>query len=200
MLFTELIAKEQADLPNNYFVIMFATMFTGMIPVITTANIITEEKDKNTLRVLRMSNVKPIEYLLGIGSYVFFICILASIVFGVAGEFKENDLLKFIIVVCLGVLTSIILGAAIGILAKNQMSASSIVVPVGMFLGFIPMIEMFNDSIKEFSKYLYTQQINYLINDLSSSNFTLERFIIIGCNVVVFFGIFVAAYRKGNLV
>lgn len=50
----------------------FITMHIVMIPIINMANIIAEEKEKNTLRVLIMSNVKPMEYLIGIGLSVFY--------------------------------------------------------------------------------------------------------------------------------
>lgn len=199
ILFTGLIAKNESDIPSNYFVIIFATMFIGMIPTMTTANIITEEKDNNTLRVLMMSNVKPSEYLLGIGFFVFSVCTIGIIIFGVIGKFEDGNLIRFILTMCIGIIASIILGATIGILSKNQMSSSSIVLPVGVILGFLPMMEMFNDSINVFSKYIYTQQINYLINDLSKSNFTFERLTIIGANILVFIIIFGYSYRKGNV-
>ena len=49
------------EMPKNYFVTMFAAMYIGMAPLTSMAAVIAEEKEKNTLRVLMMSNVRPHE-------------------------------------------------------------------------------------------------------------------------------------------
>ena len=63
-------------MPERFFVTLFATMYIGMAPLTSMAAIIAEEKEKNTLRVLMLSNVKPAEYLMGTGSYIWLICML----------------------------------------------------------------------------------------------------------------------------
>lgn len=199
LILTETIAKGNSEIPRTYFVVLFATMYAGMVPNVIMASIITEEKEQNTLRVLIMSNVKPLEYLLGVGSYTFLICSLGAVFFGVVGGYRGAELTAFVGILIIGILSSLILGSTIGILMKNQMSANSVVLPVAMVAAFLPMIAMFNETFAKFSRFLYTQQINYLVNDLSRSNFTLERFLIIGVNMIVFLGIFLFAYRKGTL-
>ena len=71
-LFTILMenAVIMQDMPEHFFVTLFAAMYIGMAPLTSMAAIISEEKEKNTLRVLLMSDVKPHEYLLGTGSYI----------------------------------------------------------------------------------------------------------------------------------
>ena len=59
------------NMPEHFFVKLFAVMFVGMAPLTCMSAIISEEKEKNTLRALMMSNVKPFENLFGVGSYVF---------------------------------------------------------------------------------------------------------------------------------
>lgn len=198
-ILTETITTGDAGLKHTYFVTLFATMYTGMVPMINMASIITEEKEKNTLRVLMMANVKPIEYLIGVGSYIFIICGIGILAFGLMGGFVGMELVKFILILMLGVLASIILGSVIGIYAKNQISASALVLPISMIASFLPMISMFNKSIEAVSKILYTQQINYLINDLSASNLTFDRFAIVISNMVIFLVVFFFAYKVKSL-
>ena len=62
------------DMPEHFFATLFAVMYMGMAPLTAMASIISEEKEKNTLRVLRMANVKPAEYLVGVGIYIWVIC------------------------------------------------------------------------------------------------------------------------------
>jgi ABC-2 type transport system permease protein len=57
-------------MPDHFFVNMFATMYIGMAPLVSISSIIAEEKEKNTLRVLHMANVKAGEYLLGNAIYI----------------------------------------------------------------------------------------------------------------------------------
>lgn len=197
IIMTELIAKNQDDIPNNMFIVMFATMFIGMIPTSAVANIITEEKEKNSLRVLMMANVKPMEYLLGIGLFTFCICIFDTIIFALAAGVSGFELLRFFFVMLIGIIGSIMLGATVGILCKNQMSATGIILPIGLVLGMLPMVDKFNDKIGNFSKFFYTQQIDYLINDLSIGNFTFYRFAIIIVNIMILLVIFIYSYKKG---
>lgn len=187
------------NLPDNFFVTLFATMFIGMAPMTSIASIISEEKEKNTLRVLMMANVKPLEYLIGVGTYILVLCALGAVVFGLVGAYTGERLLRFIIVMVIGILASMLLGAALGMLSKNQMSASSLTVPIMIVFSFLPMIAMFNTSIEKVSKIIYTQQIYYLINNLSVSNFNAVKFIIIGANIIVFYSVFIFAYKKKGL-
>ena len=186
-------------LPATYFVTLFATMYVGMAPMTSIASIIAEEKENNTLRVLLMSNVKPTEYLLGVGIYIFGICSAGAVAFGLIGGFLGAEFVRFVLILMVGIITSILIGSAIGMMAKNQMGATSIASPVMMVFSFLPMISMFNESVGRFSKIIYTQQINYLVSDLSVGNFRWDRFAIIGGNMVVYLGIFMYAYRKKGL-
>ncbi|MDL2225004.1 ABC transporter permease [Eubacteriales bacterium OttesenSCG-928-M02] len=183
----------------HYFVTLFSIMYAGMAPTVAISSIITEEKEQNTLRVLMMNNVKPMEYLLGVGGYVFTISAIGCICFGFMGGFALLDFLKFLSILLTGVLASILLGAIVGILSKNQMSATSLVLPISMVAAFLPMIALFNESFANISQVLYTQQIHYLINDFSAANYTWDRFAIIGANILLFALIFVFAYRKKSL-
>ena len=186
-------------LPATYFVTLFATMYVGMAPMTSIASIIAEEKENNTLRVLLMSNVKPTEYLLGVGIYIFGICSAGAVAFGLIGGFLGAEFVRFVLILMVGIITSILIGSAIGMMAKNQMGATSIAIPVMMVFSFLPMISMFNESVGRFSKIIYTQQINYLVSDLSVGNFRWDRFAIIGGNMMVYLGIFMYAYRKKGL-
>lgn len=51
-------------------------MYIGMASLTSVASIISEEKEKNTLRVLQMSNVKAFEYLISNAIYVASVCMV----------------------------------------------------------------------------------------------------------------------------
>lgn len=183
-------------MPEHFFANLFAIMYVGMAPLTAMSAIISEEKEKNTLRVLHMCNVKSIEYLLGNAIYIVFICMIGSLIIGLAGGYTGIELCIFMLIMFFGHIISVLLGAAIGGFSKNQMMATSISVPVMMILSFLPMISVFNDTVKKIARLFYSQQLYLLINYLNKIKIELETIVIIGFNLIIIFSCFVTAYQK----
>lgn len=182
----------------NFFTNLFGVMFIGMAPLTSIASIIAEEKEKNTLRVLLLSNVNPAAYLLGVGLYIWVICMLGGLVIGVAGGHEGEVLLKFMIAMGIGIFLSILLGAVIGVFSKNQMKATSLTVPVMMIFSFLPMLAMFNETIAKIAKITYSQQIYGIFTDLGQSIST-EAGVVLAVNFVVAVVLFVVIYKKRGM-
>ena len=187
------------DMPEHFFAKLFAVMFVGMAPLTCMSAIISEEKEKNTLRVLLMSNVKPGEYLIGTGAYVFVMCAVGMAVFAAAGGYGGMELVRFIAVMSAGVILSELTGAVIGLFSRNQMTATSISVPVMMVIAFLPMLSMFNDTIKSVARVTYSQQISELISDIGNSPASAESIAVIAVNFALAVILFITAYRKKGL-
>ena len=183
-------------MPAHFFANLFASMYIGMAPLTSVASIISEEKEKNTLRVLQMSNVRAIEYLISNAIYVVLVCMIGSLVMGLTGGYRGRELLYFLLIMLVGHFTSIIVGATIGVASKNQMMATSLTVPVMMIFSFLPMLSMFNDSIMKISKYIFTGQLFVLINEVSDLRVGTETALILGGNILLAFVVFVVVYRK----
>ena len=171
-------------------------MFVGMSPLVATSSILSEEKDEGTLRVLFMSNVKSVEYLLAIGSYVFLFSMAGAGVMCLAGGYTGFDALKFLIILAVGILTSILIGAAIGVFSKTQMVATSIMTPLMMVFAFVPMIGGFNEQVQKVSKVLYSGQIDYLIGNIESNESMISSLLIILINAIIALVLFALAYRN----
>lgn len=186
-------------MPKNFFVYLFATMYIGMAPLTSTASIIAEEKEKNTLRVLMMSNVKPYEYLSGIGSYVWLACMLGATVICAAGSYEIKTGIVFMAIMAIGILSSLLVGAAIGTWSKTQMVATSMVVPVMMIFSFMPMLSLFNTTIAKVAKYIYSEQISLLLQQISSMHITAENILIIAVNMLLAAVLFAVAYKRSGL-
>lgn len=185
------------EMPEHFFAKLFAVMFIGMAPLTCMSAVISEEKEKNTLRVLMMSNVKPVQYLSGIGSYIWIMCMAGAAVFAILGEYKGADTVRFLLVMAVGIIISMLVGAVIGIVSKNQMSATSVTIPVMMIFSFLPMLSMFNDTIGKIARITYSQQINLLVN----SNFedVTNSIIVLAVNFTLAAVLFFAAYRKNGM-
>lgn len=187
------------DMPEKFFVKLFSVMFVGMAPLTCISAIISEEKEKNTLRTLMMSNVKPLEYLCGIGGYVWLMCMAGTAVFAVCGGFTGVSLVKFVAVMAAGVILSELIGGVIGIFSKNQMSATSVTIPVMMIFSFLPMLSMFNDKIEKIANLTYTQHLSVLINGLGTASIEAKNLLIPAINLLIAVVLFVAAFKKRGM-
>ncbi len=186
-------------MPDNFFVCLFSTMYIGMAPLTSMAAIVSEEKEKNTLKVLMMSNVKPAEYLLGVGGYIWFICMIGSAVFCLEGKYMKKEAILFMGIMAIGIFISLLIGAAIGTLSSNQMMATSITVPVMMIFSFLPMLSMFNEKIETIAKFIYSQQISILISQIKHWQLDIASILVIISNIVIAALLFTFSYRKCGL-
>lgn len=184
-------------MPELFFTKLFSIMYIGMAPITSVAAIISEEKEKNTLRVLMMANVRPWQYLIGVGIYVWVICMLGAC--AMATGLSADQIAFYMIMMGLGFIISIIAGACIGIYAKNQMAATSIVMPGMMILAFAPMLAMFNGKIAKVAKILYTEQLKEMLETMSFDGIVGQSLTIVIVNAVVFIALFAIAYKRKGL-
>ena len=190
-------AIDVEGMPDMFFTKLFSVMYIGMAPLTTCSAIISEEKEKNTLRVLMMSNVKAWQYLCGVGIYVWIICMCGATLMSTG--FTGRDVLFYLGVMGVGFAISIVIGGCIGIYAKNQMVATSLYMPVFMILSFVPMLALFNENIKKVSKIFYTQQLRMILDDLSFDGFTPQSAIIILVNITLAITLFFLIFKKKGL-
>ncbi len=184
-------------MPELFFTKLFAIMYIGMAPITSVAAIISEEKEKNTLRVLMMANVKPWQYLCGVGFYVWAICMIGAGVMSLG--FSGKDRVFFLGLMGIGFFISILAGACVGIFAKNQMAATSLVMPGMMILAFLPMLSMFNEKIAKVAKIFYTEQLKNILEKMSFSDMPENAVWIILINAVVLVCLFSFAYKRKGL-
>lgn len=187
------------EIPENFFVLLFAAMYIGMAPLVSISAIISEEKEQNTLRVLLMSNVRPHEYLLGIGGYVWLFCMLGSGVICIAGNYSLKERVYFMLAMAVGIIASLLLGAAIGTFSRTQMMATSLSVPIMLLFSFLPMLSLFNNTIAKVAKYTYSEQIRLTLAGISDLRFSGESVCILAANMLLFAGLFLIAYKRSEL-
>ena len=185
------------DMPDFFFTKLFAIMYMGMAPLTSVASIIAEEKEKNTLRVLMMANVKPWEYLMGVGLYVWTLCMAGAGV--MATGIPAENIPFFLTVMAAGFAVSIVMGACIGIFSANQMVATSLFMPVMLVLSFAPMLALFNDKIEKVAGIFYTQQLRLLLNQMSFDGIKTETVLVVVVNAALAIGLFFAAFRIKGL-
>lgn len=185
------------DMPELFFTKLFSVMYMGMAPLVAVASIIAEEKEKNTLRVLTMANVKAWEYLAGIGIYVWTICMAGAGV--MATTLSSGDIPFYLGVMAAGFIISIAIGACIGIIASNQMAATSLSLPVMLIFSFMPMLAMFNDKIEKIAGIFYTQQIRELLGNMTFDGIKTETMLVVAVNALLALSLFFVAFKRKGL-
>ena len=196
----DIAAMLAANMPN--IVTMQASIFAGMGLIMVIAGIVAEDIEKKSLRFITMAGVKPGAYLLGTSSVILFVSFFTSAAFSLVGGFTGLDFWIFTASLMSGVTGSIVLGATIGILTKNQQSASALSMPIGLVLGFGPMMAQFNDNIARLLHIFYTQQLNVVASYLTIGGVETplwQSFVIMWANVAVLGILFAIAYSKKGL-
>jgi ABC-2 type transport system permease protein len=184
--------KGQAGM-DSLFVSMFSTMHCVFTPIMATSSIIAEEKEKNTLRVLFLSNVTLKEYLLSIGGFVLLANLITGSIFLLFTEYSVKQSLIFMASLAIGSLISLVLGACLGLYSKNAAAASGMAISIGMIFAFMPMLANFNSGIEAISKFTFSGQISYF---LAGKDVTVFGLIVLVINFVLLFAIATVLYSK----
>ena len=146
-----------------------------------------------------MCSVKPWQYLISVGAYIFIMCMVGTAVFAVLGEYKGTELAVFIFSVAFGIILSELIGAVIGIFSRNQMAATSLTLPIMMVFSFSPMLSMFNETIKKIAGITYLQQISNILNGMGTSEISVKSIIVISVNFIIGLVLFAFVYKKKGL-
>jgi len=196
-IMTEFIARPDDYLPDTMFVGMFAAMFASMVLIPTAAGIIAGDKEGNSMRLMFMSGVRPVQYLVGITTVLLVLATLTSAVFLIMTGAGGSEALVFMVAMIGSILCSILLGSSLGLAAKSVQASTAIALPVAMVFGMTPMLALFNDTVARIFQPFYTMQTSRLIEDLSAN--PTEPLLIIAGNVVVFVALFLLLYKRKGL-
>ncbi len=79
------------------------------------------------------------------------------------------------------------------------MMATSVTVPVMMVFSFLPMLSMFNTAVAKAAKFLYSEQVSRMMNQLHDFHPDGAGMVIIAVNMLIAAGLFAAAFRKCGL-
>ncbi len=191
------------DIKNLSVPNMMASIFVGMGIVIIVAGVIAEDKENKSLRFLVMAGVKPTTYLLGIGSFIFLVSLVPSVAFSLINKFYGQEFWLYMALMMSGVLASILLGAIVGILSKNQQAATGMAMPIAMILGFGPMLAQFNEVVKKIFSIFYTQQLNVVSGCIMTGHelgtVIWKSFATMWINIAILVVLFVFSFTKKGL-
>lgn len=156
-----------------------------IVGVFIQAAIVAEEKEKNTLRGLLLSPVKPFEVLVGKSMLS---AILAILVMLISMFIINNNIpspIPFMISIGLSLVIYISLGTLLGLFSRSVMDTSMIGMPVLLIFGMSPIIKALseNDALIKILDYLPNEQLDMIWTDLSNE----KMFFDISGNLLILF-------------
>ena len=168
VMITALKGEEGMD---NIFVPMFAAMHCSFAPLVISSNILSEEKEKGTLRSLIMAGVSRVKVLISLAVFVLASVLLTGCAFLLMKPFTLQTAMWFAAAMLTGAAVSTLIGLCIGIYSKNVTAANGLAVPIGLVFALLPMLGQFNNGIAKVARYTYSGQLR---NVFEGGTFTLN--------------------------
>lgn len=158
ILYSQMDMSSSPEELNAYILGMGLVMNIGMMGIYCPCLLLAEEKEKKTLRVLMTSSVNGLEFFLGSILPVFIATVILNFVLMPISGFiiSGSNLITFTIVSVIASLISCIIGMILGIFAKNQVSAGTIMTPILMIFIFIPIFSELISVLANISKLMFT--------------------------------------------
>ena len=177
---------------TDFFVPMFAAMHCSFSPITLSSNILSEEKEKGTLRSLVMAGVSGIQYLISLSVFVIVFSMLTGSAFLLMGDFDPQCTLTFAGAMLAGVILSTLAGLCVGIRSKNVSGANGIAVPVGLVLALLCA----GSALAATNSYVYSGQISGL---MQGGDITSKTVAVLCAYFVGLWGLLILLFRRNKL-
>ena len=181
---------------DNVFVPMFAAMHCSFAPLVVSSNILSEEKEKGTLRSLIMAGVSRVKYLISLSIFVLLSVMLTGSTFLLMKDFTAQSAEAFAGAMLAGSAVSALIGLCIGIYSKNVTAANGIAVPVGLVFALLPMLGQFNGSIAQVAGYTYSGQLRAVFE---GGEFTLNTALVSAAYFVALSVMLIILFRRKGM-
>ena len=175
--------------------LLFTIMGDIMPPMISIASQVAEEREKGIIRGLIYIGVNSFEYLAGMmmcTAMFSFICscLMCSVI--------ENKLdiaisLEIMLIHLVAIMCSMVIGAIIGVLAKNQVAVSAMVVPISICILFLSMLGVSKEKVHIVSQYFYSQTT---LDVMIKNSVDKKDILIFLMNIFILTVMFVLFYKR----
>ena len=156
---------KEAGMPRNFVLTLCELLNLSAIPLTGLAMMVAEEKEKNTLRVLMLSDVSALEYIFSKIISVLVLMELITIVIFFITATQLSYLPMFLLVTTVTSISMLLFGAVVGLLSKDQMSTSTLSTPLMILFLIPPMCQNMNEVIDKIASIVPTTKMMAIIND-----------------------------------
>ena len=156
---------KEAGMPSNFVLTLCELLNLSAITLTGLAMMVAEEKEKNTLRVLMLSDVSALEYIFSKIISVLVLMELITIVIFFITATQLSYLPMFLLVTTVTSISMLLFGSVVGLLSKDQMSTSTLSTPLMILFLIPPMFQNMNEVIDKIASIVPTTRMMAIIND-----------------------------------
>ena len=156
---------KEAGMPSNFVLTLCELLNLSAIPLTGLAMMVAEEKEKNTLRVLMLSDVSALEYIFSKIISVLVLMELITIVIFFITATQLSYLPMLLLVTTVTSISMLLFGSVVGLLSKDQMSTSTLSTPLMILFLIPPMFQNMNEVIDKIASIVPTTRMMAIIND-----------------------------------
>lgn len=189
-------AMQGEEKMGDIFIPMFAAMHCSFAPLVISSNILSEEKEKGTLRSLVMAGVSRIQYLVSLFIFVLIAVMLTGSAFLLMRPVTAFYAEAFAAAMLLGSAVSAVIGMCIGLYSKNVTAANGIAVPVGLVFALLPMLGQFNSSLSKAAEFTYSGQLRTVFE---GGGFTTQTWLVSVAYLAALSFLLVILFRQKRL-
>lgn len=163
-----------------------------------------EEKEKNTLRVLMTSSVSSLEFFIAslLPPLILMMCVNLLLVPLSENNFTNIPLFSYLLMTTICSCISLMLGFVIGLLAKNQMQTTLLLMPFMLILAFLPMFSVFNTGAEKLAGFLYVGVLNDFVNLVTAGSpyqWSFKTIAVLVAWIIIATLTFMFVYRRNSL-
>lgn len=185
------------SLDSRFVLTLGLLMSMSLMPISVMSMMIAEEKEKNTLRTLMLSNVSAADFLASKSLVIFLIAQLVNLfIYTLSGAESGIGIVLFFLVTSFSILCMLLFGAVVGILCRNQMSTGMLSAPLALLFLMPAVFAEIHEGIARFARFTPTHAMMTLLSEGGVTLFpigVLLAWMVIGA---VLFGV---AYQKKRL-
>lgn len=174
-------------------IFMYLGMHCTLIPIMSSASAVAQDKEKNTLRAMMMNGVSPFEYLIGVSAFNILLTVAFSSLFVImAADVSVVGRIYLAALLCS--MISTLIGLTIGAYAQNMTAATSLTMVIGLPLMLLTAYSNISPALEKYANVLYNKQAMNVLADEGLING--KSLFVIGCNFIIVIILFVVAFQK----
>lgn len=207
-IFSDMMIDAESS-PSSEFGATFVLMLSSIVnlsalPISALSMMVAEEKEKNTMRTLMLCDVSATEFLISKILVVLASVELSACAIFVITKADMTYLLGFLFLTLIVALSILLLGAVVGLVAKDQMSTGTLSSPIMLLLMMPPMFAQMNSTIASVAKWLPTTSFMSITQSLLQNGILFSSDLIFDYAIIflwIILGIFIFAfvYRKKGI-
>ncbi|MEG0365398.1 MAG: ABC transporter permease [Coprobacillus sp.] len=183
---------------------MCTAMTLSIVPLNILPGMVAEEKEKHTLRSLMMANVSATDFLLSKAAVTMILTLIDAVVIYLLIGLSMSYLAFYLLFMTLASVGLLFFGALIGLIARDQMNAGTLAVPLMLVLMLFPLLSQANELFKTLSVAFPTGSFQTLFFTLIGNGSLLSSDCLIAFGVTILWIIigvvaFAFVYKKRGL-